>query len=64
MLDDHLFSDAFTQQICTRALESVRLGAEMFSLCSYVNCIIIFHLVFIHCPLELVTKDFKARHAN
>lgn len=48
MLDIHLLSDAFTQKVCTRALESVRLGAEVLSSCSYMNGIIIFHLVFIH----------------
>lgn len=64
MLDSHLFSDALTQQICTRTLVSMRLVAEMLPSCICVNCIIIFRLVFINCPLELVTKDFNTGHAN
>lgn len=64
LLDIHLFSDALTQEICPRILASMRLGTEMLSSHIYVNCIIIFHLVFVHCPLELVTKDFNAGHAN
>lgn len=64
MLDIHLFSDTLTQQICTGTLAGMRLGAEMLSLRAYVNCIIMFHLVFIHCPPELVTKDLNTGHAN
>lgn len=64
MLNIHLFSDTLTQQICTRTLANTRLGAQMLSLRIYVNCIIMFHLVFIHCPLELVTKDLNTGHAN
>lgn len=53
-----------TQESCTSTLASMRLSAEMLSSHFYVNCIIRFHLVFIHCPLELVTKDFNTGHAN
>lgn len=64
VLGIHLFSDSSTQQICTRIVVGVRLCAEVHSSHIYVSGIIIVLLVFIHCPLRLVTKDFNAGHAN